>query len=152
MAKAKTVVNVKNRKASHNYEFLEEFISGIELFGSEVKSIRGGDVSIGEAHCIVQDKEVFIVGMHVAEYMESGGGNHEPYRKRRLLLTRKEINKLDEELKVRGNTIVPVRLFTNDKGLLKLKIALSRGKKNYDKRNDLKERDIKRDIDRELKG
>ncbi len=90
--------------------------------------------------------------MHIAEYKESGRGNHDPYRKRKLLLTKKQIKKLDDKLKVKGNTIVPLRLFTNDKGILKLKIALARGKKNYDKKQSIKEKDIKRDTDREIKG
>ncbi len=152
MGKSENTVNIKNRKASYNYEFLEEEIAGISLVGSEVKSIRSGDASIGEAHCIIQGGEVFITGMHIAEYKESGRGNHDPYRKRKLLLTKKQIKKLDDKLKVKGNTIVPLRLFTNDKGILKLKIALARGKKNYDKKQSIKEKDIKRDTDREIKG
>jgi len=152
MGKSDNTVNVKNRKASYNYEFLEEEVAGISLFGSEVKSIRNGDVSIGEAHCFIQDGEVFITGMHVAEYKESGRGNHDPYRKRKLLLTKKQIKKFDDKLKVRGITIVPIKLFTNEKGVLKMKIALARGKKNYDKKQSIKERDISRDMDREIKG
>ena len=152
MGKSVHTVNIKNRKASYNYEFLEEEIAGISLVGSEVKSIRSGDASIGEAHCFIQDGEVFITGMHIAEYKESGRGNHDPYRKRKLLLTKKQIKKFDDKLKIKGNTIVPLRLFTNDKGILKLKIALARGKKNYDKKQSIKEKDIKRDMDREIKG
>jgi SsrA-binding protein len=152
MGKSDNTVNVKNRKASYNYEFLEEEIAGISLVGSEVKSIRNGDVSIGEAHCFIQDREVFITGMHVAEYKESGRGNHDPYRKRKLLLTKKQIKKFEDKLKVKGITIVPIRLFTNDKGVLKMKIALAKGKKNYDKKQSIKENDIKRDMDREIKG
>lgn len=150
--KVKNTVNIKNRKASYEYEFLEEIDAGIKLVGSEVKSIRSGKVSISEAYCYIQAGEVYITGMHVAEYKESGRSNHEPYRLRKILLTKKQIKKFESELKVKGRTIVPIRLFTNDRGMLKLKIALCKGKKTYDKKTAIKERDIKRDMDREING
>lgn len=143
-------VEIKNRRVNFDYEILEDEICGISLFGSEVKSIRNGKASISEAYCSIQDGEMFIIGMHIAEYKESGRGGHEPYRKRKLLLTKKQINRLDEKIKVKGMTIVPVKLFSNSKGLLKIKIALAKGKKNYDKRASIKERDIKRDTAREI--
>lgn len=147
MAKGVKEVEIRNRKASHDYEFIEEEICGISLFGSEVKSIRNGKASISEAYCSIQDGEMFIIGMHIAEYKESGRGGHEPYRKRKLLLTKKQINRLDEKIKVKGMTIVPVKLFSNSKGLLKIKIALARGKKNYEKRGKI----LQKQIDRETK-
>jgi len=150
--KQKNTIEIKNRKASFNYEFIEEIISGIELIGSEVKSIRAGKASISEAYCYTQDGEVFITGMHIAEYNQAGRNGHDPYRKRKLLLTKKQIKNLDESTKTKGNTIVPIKLFLNDNGKIKLKIALSRGKKTHDKRNSIKDRDIKRDVEREIKG
>jgi SsrA-binding protein len=152
MAKSENTVSIKNRKASYNYEFVEEEVAGISLFGSEVKSIRAGKASIGEAHCYIQDGEVFITGMHIAEYLEAGRRGHDPYRVRKLLLTKKQINRLDNKLKVKGHTIVPLKVFTNAKGLIKLKIALAKGKKKYDKRESIKAKDVQRDLDREIKG
>jgi SsrA-binding protein len=152
MKKSNNKVEIKNRKASYNYEFLEEEVAGMSLLGSEVKSIRNGNASIGEAHCYIQDGECFIKGMYIAEYKESGKNGHsDPYRKRRLLLTKKQIRKWDNELKTRGNTIVPIKVFSS-KGKIKLKLALARGKKKYDKREDIKKRDAKRDIERAIKG
>lgn len=150
--KSKNTVDIKNRKSSYLYEFLHEEVAGIQLVGSEVKSIRSGKASISESYCYIQAGEVYITGMHIAEHKESGRNNHEPYRLRKLLLTKKQIKKFENELKIKGRTIVPVNLFTNEKGILKLKIALAKGKKTYDKKNSIKERDIKRDMDREING
>jgi len=153
MKKAKHTVEIKNRKSSYNYEFLEEEIAGMSLVSSEVKSIKAGNASIGEAHCYIQDGECFITGMYVAEHKESGRyGHHDPYRKRKLLLTKKQIRSWDKSLKVKGNTIAPLKIFVNSKGLIKIKIALAKGKKNYDKREDLKKKDAQRDIERAFKG
>jgi len=149
--KAKHTVEIKNRKASYNYEFIEEEIAGISLVGSEVKSIKAGNASIGEAHCYIRDEECFIKVMYVAEYKESGRNGHDPYRTRKLLLTKKMIRKWDKELKTRGNTIVPIKVFVF-KGKLKLKVALARGKKKYDKRENIKKKDMQRDIERAFKG
>lgn len=152
MEKEKHNIVIKNRKSSFNYEFLEKLIAGISLVGSEVKSIKNGNASIGEAHCYIQDEECFITGMYVAEYKESGWlGHKEPYRTRKLLLTKKQIRKWDKSLKTKGNTIVPVKLFII-KGKIKIEIALSRGKKLYDKRFSIKENDIKRDTERAISG
>lgn len=145
-------IEIKNRKIFYEYELLEEIIAGISLMGSEIKSIRQGEASIKESHCFIQDEEVFITGMHIAEYKQAGGRGHEPLRTRKLLMTKKQIRKFDKELKIKGKTIVPIKLFINDKGLVKIKIALARGKKQFEKRNAIKERDIKRDMDREIKG
>jgi SsrA-binding protein len=149
--KNKTSIVIKNRKSSHNYEFLEKEVAGMSLLGSEVKSIRAGNASIGEAHCYIQDEECFITGMYIAEYKDSGTNGHsEPYRTRKLLLTKKQIRKWDKALKLKGLTIAPIKIFTM-KGKLKIELALSKGKRNYDKRNSLKEKDQKRDADRALK-
>jgi len=152
MKKQKVNIEIKNRKASFNYEFLEEEVAGVSLIGSEVKSIKAGNASIGESHCYIQDGECFIIGMYIAEHKESGRNGHsDPYRKRKLLLTKKQIQRWDKSLKLKGNTIATVKLFVNSNGLIKIKIALAKGKKNYDKRNDIKTKDMKRDTDRELK-
>jgi len=153
MKKQKTNIEIKNRKASFNYEFLEVETAGISLVGSEVKSIKAGNASIGESHCYIQDGECFISGMYIAEHKESGkNGHNDPYRRRKLLMTKKQIRKWDKELKLKGNTIATVKLFINNKGLVKLNIALAKGKKNYDKRESIKAKDIKRDTDRIIKG
>lgn len=150
MKKEKHNIVIKNRKASFNYEFLEKEIAGISLVGSEVKSIKYGNASIGEAHCYIQEEECFIIGMYVSEHKEAGRGGHkEPYRTRKLLLTKKQIRKWDKELKTKGNTIVPVKLFVS-KGKIKIEIAICRGKKLYDKRNSLKEKQITKDINRAI--
>ena len=125
---------------------------GISLLGSEIKSIRQGNASIKESHCFIQDGEMWIIGMHITEYKQAGGRGHDPLRKRKLLLTKKQIRKWDKELKIQGNTVVPVSLFINKKGLCKLKVALAKGKRKFDKREDIKKKDMKRDVDREIKG
>ena len=140
-------IYIKNREAYHEYQIQQEFTAGIELFGPEVKSIRQSNVSIKEAYCHFNGKELFIKGMFVAEYKEGSYNNSDPIRERRLLLNKRELTKLQNELKVTGITIIPLALFINEKGLVKLKIALCRGKKLYDKRNDLKRKDIQRDLD-----
>jgi len=149
--KKSTSVVIKNRKASYNYEFIEKEVAGMSLLGSEVKSIKSGNASIGEAHCYIQDGECFITGMYVAEHKEAGRNGHsEPYRTRKLLLTKKQIRKWDKSLKVKGLTISPLKIFIS-KGKIKLELALSKGKKNYDKRQSIKDKDQKRDAEREFK-
>jgi SsrA-binding protein len=145
-------MSIKNRKARHDYEFLEEETAGIVLVGSEVKSIKAGKASIGEAYCYIDKGECFIKGMHIAEFKQAGRNNHDPYRLRKLLLTKKQILKWERGLKTKGRTIVPLKLFTDENGKIKLNVALAKGKKNYDKREDLKKKDMKRDVEREIKG
>lgn len=147
--KEKNKVEIRNKKASFNYELSNEEIAGIQLLGSEVKSLREGKASISEAYCYIQNGEVFITGMHISEYSQAGRFGHEPYRKRKLLLTKKQIIKFDEIIKIKGNTLVPVKLFFDSNNRVKLKVAIGRGKKLFDKRNSIKERDIKRDLERE---
>lgn len=140
-------VIVKNKKASFEYEFIDKFTAGIKLAGSEVKSIRNHKVSISEAYCYIKDGEVYIKGMNISEYKESGiHTNHDPIRLRKLLLNKREIIKLDEEVQKKGLTIVPISLIINDKGLIKLEIALCRGKKLHDKRESLKKKDLEREL------
>lgn len=145
---SKTNVYIKNRKASFDYEFLEEYETGIVLFGPEVKSIINGEVNISDAYCYINGGEVFIKNMHISPLKNASYNNHEPLRERKLLLKRNEINKLSLKLKNKGLTLVPTLLFTTKTGLIKLKINLAKGKKNYDKRESIKERDIERQIQR----
>lgn len=145
---ATTNLNIKNKKASYEYTFLEKFTAGIQLTGTEIKSIRDSKVSIAEAYCFIKNGELFIKGMHIAEYDPGSYNNHDPLRERKLLLNKIELKKLEKKLKNKGLTIVPLRMFINDNGYAKLEIALSQGKKIHDKRDSLKEKDLKRDMDR----
>lgn len=139
----------KNRKASFQYAFIEKFTAGMVLQGTEIKSIRAKDVSIDEGYCLIQDGELFIRNMHIGVYDQGTYNNHEPKRDRKLLLQRKEIKKLENKLKDQGLTIIPTALFISDSGYAKIDIALSKGKKIYDKREDLKQKALKREIDRD---
>ena len=144
-------INIKNKRASFEYEFIEKFVAGIQLFGTEIKSIRTGKASLVDSYCYFTRNELYVVGMHISEYKFGSYYNHEEKRERKLLLNRKELNKLDRKTKESGLTIVPIRLFINDRGFAKMEIALCRGKKHYDKRESLKQRDHKREIDRMMK-
>ncbi len=141
-------VNIKNRKARFEFEFIDTSVAGIMLTGTEIKSIREGKASLQEAYCYFKNEELFIKGMNVTPYAEATYFNHDPVRERKLLLKKKEIEKWQSKLEEKGLTIVPVRLFLNDRGLAKLEIALAKGKKIYDKRENIKERDSKREMDR----
>lgn len=141
-------VDIKNRRASFEYFFLEEFTTGMVLTGTEIKSIRQGKVNFQDAYCLFMDGELYIRSLHISPYTEGTHYNHEPMRDRKLLITKRERKKLTEGLKDQGLTIIPVRLFTSDRGLAKLHIALAKGKKLYDKRDSIKERDVKRENDR----
>lgn len=142
------LTNVINKKAKFEYTFIKTITSGIKLVGSEVKSIRLGKVSISESYCYFDNGELFVKGMSISDY--GYGSSHDSNRDKKLLLKRKELNKLEKEL-VNGLTIIPYRVFINDLGLVKVDIVLSKGKKTYDKREHIKNKDIRRDIDRELK-
>ena len=145
-------INIKNRKAKFEYEFLEKFTAGLQLYGTEIKSIRAGKASIVEGYCYVNNGEVFIKNMYIAEYEQASYNNHETRRDRKLLLNRNEIDKLIKKKKDVGLTIVPLSLFINGKGYAKLDIALAKGKKIHDKRHDLKDKDAKRSMDRAMKS
>lgn len=142
---------IKNKKASHEYEFIEKFTAGMVLQGTEIKSIRQGKASIMEAYCTINEGQLFVINMHITEYDKGGFVNHEPNRVRKLLLNKSELGRLTKKLKDQGLTIVPTRLFISQSGYAKMNIALSRGKKLYDKRESLKQNDSKRDIDRAMK-
>ena len=141
-------VNILNKRAKFDYEILDRYTAGIVLTGTEIKSIRLGKASIAESFCEFHDGELFVINSHIEEYLYETHYNHKAKSERKLLLNKRELKKLNKDSDNKGLTIVPLRLFTNEKGLAKLEIALCRGKKNYDKRESLKEQDTKRDLDR----
>ena len=141
-------INIKNRKASFEYDFISSFIAGISLVGTEIKSIRNNKASISDAYCILIDNELYVKNLHIAEYENGGINNHDPKRDRKLLLNRQEIHKISGKVKEKGNSVIPIRLFINKNGKAKLEITLAKGKKIYDKRESIKEKDQKRDIER----
>ena len=144
-------INIKNKKARFEFEFIETYTTGIVLTGTEIKSIRASKASIGESYGVLVNNEIIIRNMYVQEYENGSHYNHQPRRDRKLLLNRTEINKIERKIKSKGLTLVPISLFINKKGLAKLDIALAKGKKIHDKREDLKQKDAKRDLDRILK-
>ncbi len=141
-------INIKNRRANFDYEISETFTAGIVLTGTEIKALRNGKASLVDSFCYVNNGEVWVKNMYIAEYFYGTYNNHETRRDRKLLLNRKEINRLSRSGKEAGFTIVPMRLFINDRGLAKLVIGIGRGKKEYDKRQSIKEREDKRSMAR----
>ena len=149
MAEKKTAPPIAlNRQAHHNYFIHETYECGIALTGTEVKSIRAGKASLVDSFCYFVGNELFVKGMNVAKYFWGSWGQHEPLRDRKLLLTRKELRHLHQKVKEKGLTIAAVKLYINDEGLAKLRIALARGKKEFDKRQTIKEKDIRREMER----
>lgn len=148
MDKRTSNVNIKNRRATFDYIVTETFTAGLVLTGTEIKSIRQSKASLVDTYCTFIADELWVKNMHVAEYFYGSYNNHTARRDRKLLLERKELRKLKQAVKNPGFTIVPLRLFINEKGLAKLVIALARGKHEYDKRQSIRERDDKREIDR----
>lgn len=145
---AQRSIKIKNKKARFEYEILERYTAGIVLRGTEIKAIREGKASIAESYCEFSNQELFVINMTVQEYSHASHFNHNPKNERKLLLNRNELKKLEKEVKNTGLTIIPLLLYTNDKGLAKLDIALCRGKKQYDKRESIKDRDSKKKLDR----
>lgn len=139
---------VQNKKAFHEYSILDEYVAGIQLMGTEVKSIREGKASISEAYCHIKENEIFILGMHISEYKQIKHTNHEPLRERKLLLHKKEIAKLGKGVKEKGLTIIPLGIYLTQTGFIKIKLGLAKGKKSFDKRESIKQKDIKREMDR----
>ena len=149
MAKQKEhKVEIRNKRASFDFEFLETYDAGIVLVGTEIKSIRAGKASLVDAFCYFNNNELYVKNMHVADYWWGTWGKHDPRRDRKLLLTRKELSKLQRSVKEKGLTIVAVKLYISEKGYAKLLIALARGKKEYDKRASIKEKDLRREMER----
>ena len=143
-----TDVKIKNRKASYEYEILDKITAGIQLQGTEIKSIRHGNAGINEAFCQIKGDEIFVVNMHIAEYELGTYANHEPKRVRKLLMHKNEIAKWKKKVNEKGYTLIPTLLFISDNGKAKLNVALSQGKKIHDKRDSIKDRDSKRELDR----
>lgn len=144
-------INIRNNRATFDYEILEEYVAGVVLVGTEIKSIRLGKASLTESYCYFDKGELWLRGMNVAEYGWGTCNNHAPRRDRKLLLQRKELNKLQRALQDRGLTIVALRLFLSEKGLAKVVIGLARGRKSYDKREYIKANDAKREMDKAMK-
>jgi SsrA-binding protein len=152
MRKDTSNIVIKNKKASHDYEFIEKYVAGIRLTGTEIKSIRSGKANLTDSFCAFRGGELFITGMHISEYFWGNMFNHDPLAERKLLLTKKELRKLERKVKETGLTIIIIKVFINDRGLAKAEIALAKGKKEYDKRETLKLKDHGREMDRALKS
>ena len=150
--KSNNNISIKNKRAEHEYFLMDRLTAGIVLTGTEIKSIRNGKASLADSYCSFKGDELFVVGMHIAEYERGSFNNHDPKRDRKLLLTARELRKLKTKVQEKGLTIIPVVLFINEKGLAKLDIALARGKHYYDKRETLKTKDSRRDVEKQLKG
>ncbi len=151
MAKEKSKtskIEVKNRRASFEYQFLQEYEAGLVLMGTEIKSIRLGNVNLNDAYCLFENDELWVRNMYIAEYERGTTKNHETRRNRKLLLRKAELNKLARRVREKGYTIIPYKLFINERGFVKLVIELATGKKSYDKRESIKQRDDKRSLDR----
>lgn len=146
------MINIKNRSAYFEYHIDTKYVAGIMLTGTEIKSLREGKASFNDAYCYFTSKgELFLKNLHIAEYSHGSYANHDPLRERKLLLQKRELQKLQKKLKERGFTIIPLRIFINEKGLAKTEIGLAKGKKLYDKRESIKSRDTEREIKRHLK-
>jgi SsrA-binding protein len=142
-------INLKNKRASFEYFLIERFVAGIQLQGTEIKSIRYGKANLSDSYCVFIDHELFVRNLHISEYALGTHYNHVVKRDRKLLLSKKELRKLKIKIDEKGFTIIPTSLFINDRGLAKIEIALAKGKHTYDKRETIKQKDIQRDIDRE---
>ncbi len=148
MPKAKSKIEIKNKKASFEYEFIEVFTAGIVLTGTEIKSIRAGKASLADSYCYFAGKELYVKNMHIADYWWGSFNKHDPKRDRKLLLTSNELRRLYRATREKGMTIVATRLFISERGYAKLNIALAKGKKEYDKRQAIKEKDLRREQER----
>lgn len=148
MPRLKSDVRIKNKKAEYQFFLIDRYTAGIVLTGTEIKSIRAGKASVGESFCVFLGNELFIKNMYIAEYSHGSAFNHVPRRDRKLLLNKRELRKLQGKIKEKGLTIIPMVLFIDENGRAKIEIALAKGKKLYDKRETLKEKDIKRQLQR----
>lgn len=142
---------IKNKKAFFNYEIVEKYTAGIQLYGTEVKSVRDNKVSFTDAYCLFINKELWLRGIHISEYAFGSYNNHVPKRDRKLLLNKKELLKIHKKTNEKSLTIIPLNMFFSESGFVKVEIGIARGKKQFDKRETLKQKDSKRDIDREMK-
>jgi len=144
-------IDIKNKKAFFEFDFTEKFVAGMILTGTEIKSIREGKVAMNDAWCYFAKEEMYVKNLNISLYGKGTHYNHEPLRARKLLLTKRELTKLQSRIKEKGLTIIPIRLFISDRGFAKLEVALAKGKKTHDKRDTIKERDSKREREREGK-
>lgn len=141
-------VEITNKKAKYEYSFLQEFEAGLMLLGTEVKSLRAGNANLTDAYCYIKDGQLYVKSMYIAEYEYGNQNNHEPRRDRKMLLKKTELKKIIKKVEAKGVTVVPYKLYSTERGFFKLAIALATGKKNYDKRNSIKDRENKRELDR----
>ncbi len=141
-------VEITNKKAKYEYSFLQEFEAGLMLLGTEVKSLRAGNANLTDAYCFIKDNELYVKSLYIAEYEYGNQNNHETRRDRKILLKKTELKKIIKKVEQKGVTIVPYKLYSTERGFFKLAIALASGKKNYDKRNSIKDRENKREMDR----
>ncbi|HZF99695.1 MAG TPA: SsrA-binding protein SmpB [Chitinophagales bacterium] len=139
---------IKNKRSTYEYDFVDTFVAGIMLHGTEVKSIRQGKVNLADAFCFFKKNELFIRGLNISQYSHGSDNNHDPLRYRKLLLTKRELARLSAKVKERGLTVIPVKMFFNERGFCKVEIALAKGKKSFDKRDSIKDRDQKREVQR----
>jgi len=144
-------MEIKNRSAFHEYFFDNKYVAGIVLTGTEVKSLRDGKASFNDSYCIIHKGEIWLKSLHIAEYSHGTVNNHDPIRDRKLLLQKREINKIEGKLKEKGYTLIPLRIFFNEKNLIKVEIGLGKGKKLHDKRETIKKRDVEREMKRFIK-
>ena len=144
-------MEIKNRSAFHEYFFDNKYVAGIVLTGTEVKSLRDGKASFNDSYCIIHKGEMWLKSLHIAEYSHGTVNNHDPVRERKLLLQKREINKIESKLKEKGYTLIPLRIFFNEKNLIKVEIGLGKGKKLHDKRETIKKRDVEREMKRFIK-
>lgn len=150
MVKTKSKIEIKNKRASFEFEFIEGFTAGIVLTGTEIKSIRAGKASLADSYCYFANQELYVKNMHIADYWWASFNKHDPRRDRKLLLNKKELRRLFRGSREKGLTIVATRLFLSEKGFAKLNISLARGKREYDKRHSIKDKDMRREADRNL--
>jgi len=144
-------INIQNKKAGFEFEIIDRYEAGIVLRGSEIKTIRNGGGSISEAFCVMRDGELFIKNMNIPEYSHGGYSNHIPVTLRKLLLTKRELGRIDAKMREKGLSVIPLRLFISDRGFAKLEVGVGRGKRKFDKRDSLKAKDTKREVDRAMK-
>jgi len=149
--KKNQVVEIKNRSAYHEYFIDAKYEAGMVLLGTEVKSMRNGEVSFNDSFCIIHKGELWLKSLHIAEYLQGNINNHEPLRDRKLLLQRRELRKIETKLKEKGYTLIPLRIYFNEKGLAKIEIGLAKGKKLHDKRESIRQKDVEREMKRYLK-
>jgi len=151
MKKTKNNINIKNKKAYFKYEIIDKYVAGVVLEGTEIKSIRDSGVDFSDSYCYFKDGELFLKNLHISEYENGTHNNHEPKRERKLLLNKKELKKLSNNVKDVGLTIVPLRIFLTESGIAKFEIGLAKGKKNFDKRESIKNKDMERSENRKIK-